>query len=87
MLIRYEPLLIGKWADKHSSAGLWVLWGILSNLLIDKDIKYLLILYIEDCISEEENRVLKKPDTKTLPLSKEISDTEKDVVKGNDNAS
>lgn len=36
-------------------------------------------------MSEEKNRALKKPDTKTLPLSEEISETEKDLVEGNDN--
>lgn len=33
-----------------------------------------------------ENRALKKPDTRNLPLSEKISDTEKDLVKENDNA-
>lgn len=42
-------------------------------------------MHVEDCMSEEENRALKKPDTKTLPLSEEISDTEKVLVEGNDN--
>lgn len=36
-------------------------------------------------MSEEENRALKKPGTKILPLSEEISDTQKDLVEGNDN--
>jgi len=36
-------------------------------------------------MSEEENGALKKPDTKSLPLSEEISNTEKDLVEGNDN--
>lgn len=50
-----------------------------------KDIKYLLILHIEGFGSEKENRALKKAGTKPLPLSEEISDTEKDFVEGNYN--
>lgn len=38
-------------------------------------------------MSEEEIITLKKHDTKTLPLSEEISNTEKDLVEGNDNTS
>lgn len=49
-----------------------------------RDVKYLLIPHREDCVSKE-NRALRKPDTKTVPLSEEISDTGKDLVEGNDN--
>lgn len=37
--------------------------------------------------SKKENRALKKPGTKPLPLTEEISDTKKDFVEGNDNTS
>lgn len=58
----------------------------MKDLLIVKWINYLVILHT-GFGSEKENRALKKPGTKPLPLSEEISDTEKDFVEGNDNTS
>lgn len=54
-------------------------------MLIVKDIKYLFILHLEGFGSEKENRALKKPGTKPLLLSEEISDTEEGFVEGNYN--
>lgn len=85
MFLKNRTLLIRERADKHSSSRLWILWGILSDLLVVKDIKYLLILHIEGFASDKEKWTLKKPGTKPLPLSEEISDKEKDFVEGNDN--
>lgn len=85
MFIRNGVSLVREWADKHSSSRLWVLWGILNDLLIVKDIKYLFILHLEGFGSEKENRALKKPGTKPLLLSEEISDTEEGFVEGNYN--